>query len=153
MAKAKKNTNKLQNKSQVTVKKKSPKKVVNQIRNIMYICRSCVWSEVEREIDGKRQGAVLLQNIKEMAEQKPLPESIDLRGVFCLNGCLKPCNVSFRARDKYTIRFSGLTTKNAEEILTVAKLYASSKDGNLKNKEIPKALKDRVSVRTPPLRY
>ena len=119
----------------------------------MYICRSCVWSEVEREIDGKRQGAVLLQNIKEMAEQKPLPESIDLRGVFCLNGCLKPCNVSFRARNKYTIRFSGLTTKNAEEILTVAKLYASSKDGNLKNKEIPKALKDRVSVRTPPLRY
>ena len=84
MAKAKKNTNKLQDTPQVTVKKKSPKKVLSQIRNIMYICRSCVWSEVEREIDGKRQGAVLLQNIKEMTEQKPLPESIDLRGVFCL---------------------------------------------------------------------
>ncbi|MBR71692.1 MAG: hypothetical protein CMM30_01970 [Rhodospirillaceae bacterium] len=123
------------------------------VRNIMYVCRSCVWSETNREINGMRQGAVLLEKIKDITKTNSLPEAIDLRGVFCLNGCLSPCNISFRAKDKYTIRFSGLSPNDAANILIVAKLYSDSSNGNLKEEDIPKQLKGKISVRTPPLRH
>ena len=133
-------------------KRAAPKKnpAAGAVRNIMYTCRSCVWTEAQREIDGKRQGTFLLEAINELADKNPLPASIDMRGVFCLNGCLNPCNVSFRARDKYSLRFSRLTPDHAADIVAVAEAYAASGDGNLSDEEIPAELRDKVSVRTPP---
>ena len=116
----------------------------------MYICRSCVWTEANREIDGKRQGKFLLDAVNELVDNKPLPKTVDLRGVFCLNGCKNPCNVSFRARDKFSLRFSHLTPDHAADVVAVAEAYAGSADGDLADSEIPGALQGKVSVRTPP---
>jgi len=116
----------------------------------MYICRSCVWTEANREIDGKRQGKFLLDAVNELVDLKPLPKTVDLRGVFCLNGCKNPCNISFRARDKFSLRFSHLTPDHAADVVAVAKAYADSADGDLSDGEIPDALQGKVSVRTPP---
>jgi len=137
-------------KKPATRKKAPAKSAAATERNIMYICRSCVWTEANREIDGKRQGKFLLDAVNELVDRKPLPKTVDLRGVFCLNGCKNPCNVSFRARDKFSLRFSHLTPDHATDVVAVAEAYAGSADGDLDDSEIPNALQGKVSVRTPP---
>ena len=48
-----------------------------------YICRSCVWSESARERDGKRQGTFLLEAVRDLIEADSLPETLNLRAVYC----------------------------------------------------------------------
>jgi len=137
------------NKNQVNTNKET-KPSSKLTRTIMYTCKSCVWSETKREKNGKRQGEFLIKALDKAEKNNPLPSNVNRRSVFCLNGCLKPCNISFRAQNKYTIRFGKLTTKHADDIIKVAIAYSASKDGNLVDSEIPKSLHDKISVRTPP---
>ena len=96
-----------------------------------YICRSCVWSESARERDGKRQGTFLLDAVQALIEDGPLPETLSLRGVYCLNGCKSPCNVGFRAAGKHHVRFSHLTPDDAPDVLAYARAYQASATGEV----------------------
>lgn len=139
--------------------KRSPKRTgrkakldeLQQRRGTLYVCRSCVWSEAEREKDGKRQGTFLYEAIQSQLEKQALPDKTSIRGVFCLNGCKKPCNVSYRSMDKFGLRFSKLTTENAADVLSTLAAYADSPDGDLAEAEIPEAMRGKMSVRTPPI--
>ncbi len=121
-------------------------------RATLYVCRSCVWSETKRERDGKRQGQFLLDAMHRLLDDKPLPKTLGLRGVFCLNGCKSPCNVGYRAAGKYHLRFSRLTSDNAAEVLALAGHYLASADGDIADEHLPATLRDKLTVRAPPLR-
>ena len=116
-----------------------------------YICRSCVWTQSVRERDGRRQGTFLLEAVRELIEAEPLPETLTLRAVYCLNGCLSPCNVAFRAAGKHHVRFSRLTPENAEDVLAYARAYQASADGEVPEDETPATMRGKMTVRTPPL--
>ena len=116
-----------------------------------YICRSCVWSESARERDGKRQGTFLLEAVQALIEDGPLPETLSLRGVYCLNGCKSPCNVGFRAAGKHHVRFSHLTPDNAADVLAYARAYQASATGEVSEEETPAAMRDKMTVHTPPM--
>ena len=116
-----------------------------------YICRSCVWSESARERDGKRQGTFLLDAVRDMIEAEPLPDTLNLRAVYCLNGCKSPCNVGFRAAGKHHVRFSRLTPENAADVLAYARTYQASTDGDVPEDETPAAMRGKMTVRTPPI--
>ena len=120
----------------------------------MYVCRSCVWSEAQREREGKRHGTFLLEAIRERIAATPLPPNVSLRGVFCLNGCRSPCNVAFRAPGKEGLRFSRLTPENAADVLAFAEIYLASKDGAVMHAGTPEPMRGKVTARTPapPLR-
>ena len=116
-----------------------------------YICRSCVWSESARERDGKRQGTFLLDAVRELIEAEPLPDTLNLRAVYCLNGCKSPCNVGFRAAGKHHVRFSRLTPENAADVLAYARAYRASADGAVPEEETPAPMRGKMTVRTPPI--
>ena len=116
-----------------------------------YICRSCVWSESARERDGKRQGTFLLEAVQELIEAAPLPKTLNLRAVYCLNGCRSPCNVGFRAAGKHHVRFSRLTPENAADVLAYARAYQANAEGDVPEEETPAAMRGKMTVRTPPV--
>ena len=116
-----------------------------------YICRSCVWSQSARERDGKRQGTFLLDAVRALIEADPLPKMLNLRAVYCLNGCLSPCNVAFRSAGKHHVRFSRLSPENAADILAYARAYQASPDGDVHEDETPEAMRGKMTVRTPPI--
>ena len=116
-----------------------------------YICRSCVWSESARERDGKRQGTFLLEAVHDLVEAAPLPEALNLRAVYCLNGCTSPCNVGFRAAGKHHVRFSHLTPENAADVIAYARAYQASKTGEVSEDETPAAMRGKMTVHTPPI--
>ena len=116
-----------------------------------YICRSCVWSESARERDGKRQGTFLLDAVKELIESEPLPKALNLRAVYCLNGCKSPCNVGFRAAGKHHVRFSHLTPDDAADVIAYARAYQASATGEVSDDETPAAMQGKMTVHTPPI--
>ena len=116
-----------------------------------YICRSCVWSESARERDGKRQGTFLLDAVKELIESEPLPKTLNLRAVYCLNGCKSPCNVGFRAAGKHHVRFSHLTPDDAADVIAYACAYHASATGEVSDDETPAAMQGKMTVHTPPI--
>ena len=116
-----------------------------------YVCRSCVWSESARERDGKRQGTFLLEAVKDLIEAEPLPKTLNLRAVYCLNGCKSPCNVGFRAAGKHHVRFSHLTPEYAAEVIDYARAYQASPTGEVSEDETPAALRGKMTVCTPPI--
>ena len=116
-----------------------------------YVCRSCVWSESARERDGKRQGTFLLEAVHELIDAEPLPETLNLRAVYCLNGCKSPCNVGFRAAGKHHVRFSHLTPEYAAEVIAYARAYQASATGEVSEEETPAAMRGKMTVRTPPI--
>ncbi len=116
----------------------------------LYVCRSCVWSEAQRERDGKRQGEFLLEAIKQEIDGTPLPNNSALRAVHCLNGCKSPCNVAFRSPGKHGLRFSRLTPENACDVLSFLSSYRDSEVGDVPETEMPESLRGRLTVRTPP---
>lgn len=116
----------------------------------LYVCRSCVWSEAQREQDGRRQGEFLLEAINQEIERVPLPQNSSLRAVHCLNGCKSPCNVAFRSPGKHGLRFSHLTPDNAGEVLSFLGAYFESEVGDVAEADIPEGLRGKLTVRTPP---
>ena len=116
----------------------------------LYVCRSCVWSEAQREIDDRRQGDFLLEAIKQEIERVPLPQNTGLRAVHCLNGCKSPCNVAFRSPGKHGLRFSRLTPENAGEVLSLLGAYLDSEVGDVPETAVPEGMRGKLTVRTPP---
>ena len=116
----------------------------------LYVCRSCVWSEAQREIDDRRQGDFLLEAIKQEIERVPLPQNTGLRAVHCLNGCKSPCNVAFRSPGKHGLRFSHLTPENAGEVLSFLGAYLDSEVGDVPETAVPEGMRGKLTVRTPP---
>ena len=116
-----------------------------------YVCRSCVWSESARERDGKRQGTFLLEAVRDLVEAEPLPEALNLRAVYCLNGCKSPCNVGFRSAGKHHVRFSHLTPENAPDVIAYARAYQANATGEVSEDETPAAMRGKMTVHTPPI--
>ncbi len=115
----------------------------------MYVCRSCVWSEAEREIDGKRQGTFLVEAIAaRLAAQGA--NGVAMRVVFCLGGCRHPCNVAYRCPGKTALRFNRLTPEDAQALIDFAHTYRASTTGDVPPEARPAALRENLIVRVPP---
>jgi predicted metal-binding protein len=69
--------------------------------------------------------------------------------VECLGGCPRPCTVAFDAPGKWRVRLSGLTARDAADILAAARTYASLPDGRLSDDVLPPALRGRISALSP----
>ncbi|MBM3517930.1 MAG: DUF1636 domain-containing protein [Alphaproteobacteria bacterium] len=115
----------------------------------MYVCRSCVWDHAV-EVDGVRQGALLAEAIEKIYAKWARRGDLNMRVVYCLGGCLNPCNVGFRTRGKYFYRFNKLTPQNAQALIDFAAAYIDSPMGDIPPAELPKGLQGHMVVRVPP---
>ena len=123
--------------------------------NRIHLCQTCardsplVAGEVTR---GARLSAAFLSVLEQapISGQENIRESLSIRRVPCLGGCLSPCNVSFRAPGKSSLRFSHLDEGSALDLLQFATLYVNSQDGDIDITNWPRGLVDKLSARTPP---
>ncbi len=118
-------------------------------RHTMYVCRSCVWSEAEREIDGERQGVFWVNAIGALMDKADV-DGVAMRVVFCLGGCRNPCNVAFRYPGKTALRFNRLTPGDAQALIDFGRLYVASGTGDVPPEARPEALIHNLVVRVPP---
>ena len=132
------------------IKKKSKPISKTKPSSALYVCRSCVWTEEERDRDGKRQGEYLFQNIKKILPSHSNRNNIVIRGVYCLNGCKSPCNVAFRGSDKHGLRYSNLAPTDAKLIVDHFISYSNADKGVVHHSSTPELFHNKLTAKTPP---
>ena len=70
-------------------------------------------------------------------------------GVDCMSGCTRPSTIAFRAPGKTAYLFGDLTGDDLPDLLTFARLYAASADGNLADARPLGALRGKAMARIP----
>ena len=115
---------------------------------VVYVCRTC-----ERNAPPgsgpARAGAALATALRAVLAAKPEADW-NVREVACLNGCLKPCNVSFRGPDRYTYRFSRITGGDLPQIAEFGRRYWREAAGEVSMEKIPEDVRAKLTVCTPP---
>jgi predicted metal-binding protein len=74
-------------------------------------------------------------------------DAVAVRMVECLNTCPNPCAAALREPGKTVIRFGGLVAEDSDALITAAKLYERSLDGDLASEALPQRLRDKVTGR------
>ena len=72
-----------------------------------------------------------------------------VRTTDCMSGCTRPSTCAFRAPGKTAYLFGDLTTDDLPDLLTFARLYAASTDGNLADTRPLGALRTKAIARIP----
>jgi predicted metal-binding protein len=116
----------------------------------LYVCETCVR---DRPVSaGERTlGRQLADAITERLRTLSSASAAVHRVVMCLNGCPRPCNVAMRGARKHGFRLGRLTPDDAPDIVDLFLAYAASPDGDIPPERWPAHLRDKVTMRTPPL--
>ncbi|MFN0042827.1 MAG: DUF1636 family protein [Alphaproteobacteria bacterium] len=112
----------------------------------LFVCRTCVRDR--RVPEGEQTEGAKLYDALEAALAKD-GGGVPLRGTACLNGCPSPCNASVRGHGKALLRFSRLAPEDAPALIRMARLYLRHKTGDLTEKELPEALRAKLTARAP----
>jgi predicted metal-binding protein len=67
----------------------------------------------------------------------------------CMSGCARPSTCAFRAPGKTAYLFGDLTADDLPDLLTFARHYAASADGNLADARVLGALRMKAIARIP----
>ena len=115
----------------------------------LYVCTTCVR---DRPLDAGEQslGALLANAVEDALQHDPVSGELDLLRVPCLNGCLSPCNVAFRASGKFNLRFSRMSAADAPDVVRMLTAYMADPLGDPREASWPPALQGKRTVRTPP---
>ena len=73
----------------------------------------------------------------------------EVRTTDCMSGCTRPSPCAFRAPGKTAYLFGDLTADDLSDLLTFARLYAASSDGNLHDARPLGALRTKAIARIP----
>ena len=71
------------------------------------------------------------------------------REIDCMSGCTRPSTLAFRAPGKTAYLFGDITDADLPDILTFARLYLDSADGNLADARPLGALREKAIARIP----
>ncbi|HEX4043662.1 MAG TPA: DUF1636 domain-containing protein [Xanthobacteraceae bacterium] len=116
----------------------------------LYICETCV-RDLPVGAGDKTLGRQLADAVVERLRTIHSPSSVLHRVVMCLNGCPRPCNVALRGAHKCSLRLGRLTPTDATDVVDFFLEYAASPDGDVPWERWPAKLRDKVTMRTPPL--
>lgn len=111
----------------------------------LLICRTCPRYEQRRPRERGR-GQELAAQAKAHVSRHGGPTVL---AVNCLAGCRNPCNAALDQDGKARLRFSRLEPEHLEDLLAAAELYGRSDDGGIALEDLPPALRDRLSARSP----
>lgn len=111
------------------------------------VCNTCRFSSEEREdADGRRGGALLLEQLRRLAD------GIVIEEMPCLFNCTQFCSIHLRAPGKvgYVLGRFEPTKAAAEAILAFFQLYRESEFGSVPFRQWPEGVKGHFIVRVPP---
>lgn len=69
--------------------------------------------------------------------------------VDCMSGCTRPSTIAFRAPGKTAYLFGDLTAADLADLVTFARAYAASEDGNLPDARLIGGLRFKAIARIP----
>ncbi len=111
----------------------------------VFICRSCR-DEANAE---PRPGSRLVDAVMAKAEET----GVTVRSVNCLANCKRGLSAVLRSANGWSYVFGGLTTGDAEDLLTGARLLAAAPDGLMPWRGRPEPLKRGMVARIPPFDF
>ncbi|SIQ70234.1 Predicted metal-binding protein [Rhizobium sp. RU35A] len=117
-------------------------------RVTVHVCDTC--RSGQEAADAPRDGALLSERTKTLAAEGG--DVIEIRAVACLANCKRGLSASIQSADGWSYVFGDLTTEAAADLLTGARLLATSPDGLMPWKGRPDTLKRGMIARIPPLR-
>lgn len=74
---------------------------------------------------------------------------LEVQEVDCMSGCTRPSSVAFRAPGKTAYLFGEITPDDLPDLLTFARLYLDSADGNLSDARPLGGLRAKAIARIP----
>jgi predicted metal-binding protein len=75
--------------------------------------------------------------------------AVDIGRTDCMSGCAQGSTLAFRAPGKTAYLFGRLTAADLPDLVTFARLYAASPDGNFPDARVLGALRSRALARIP----
>ncbi len=115
----------------------------------IYICGACRPKNASPD-NPERPGKDLAEQLQEAINTEHLNERFHVKIMQCMSVCSRPATVSLVAPGKFTFTVGDLDPKTAtQDIVTFAKLYASSEDGIPAWKDRPVSFQKGVVARTP----
>ena len=94
-----------------------------------------------------RAGSLLAENVRQAAGN----EHITIRTVECLGNCKRRLSAAILRKDCWSYVFGDLSTDSGQDLITGAKLFATSTDGLIPWRGRPDSLKRGLVARIPPL--
>lgn len=113
----------------------------------VFVCRSCR-AQSDPNAD-PRPGAMLTERTVALGTQ----EGVTVRSVNCLANCKRGLSATLRSADGWSYVFGDLSEDSAEDLITGARLLASSADGLMPWRGRPDSLKRGMVARIPPLHF
>jgi len=121
-------------------------------QHVLFVCKACAMVRVEGQAQGKSGGEQLFEQLQELHSDWELRDDFQIKEVECMSACNRSCAVSFVAPGKYTYLFGDLPgSESAAAVLNCAKLYFANPQGYLAWVDRPKALKNGILARIPPV--
>ena len=74
---------------------------------------------------------------------------VEVALVECMSGCTRPSTVAFRAEGKTAYLFGDVTTEDLPDLVTFARMYAESADGNFADARPLGGLRTKAVARIP----
>lgn len=116
---------------------------------LMFVCNTCDRNGAIGP-SGHSAGELLASDIRAHIASVDDTGGWSVRDVACLNGCLRPCNVGFRGRGRFTYRFSRVVDADAAALLRFGAEYWDSAQGMVNDDRIPLVLRTKMTVCMPP---
>ena len=104
--------------------------------HVATVCRSCPAGQ-----------AGLADDLREAFAKGSV--DVELRETDCLSGCTRPSALAFRAQGKTAYLFGEITRADVPGIVTFARLYLDSPDGNLADARPLGLLRTKAMARIP----
>ena len=73
----------------------------------------------------------------------------EVGGIDCMSGCARASTIAFRAQGKTAYLFGDLAVDDLADLITFARLYAASPDGNFADARVLGALRSKAIARIP----
>ena len=115
----------------------------------LFVCRTCV-RDAPIAPNEASKGSIMASRLRTLLREAGLDRRVQMRVVSCLNGCVNPCNIAFRGKEKYSFRFGGLEPDDAAAAIAFAKAYSNHRQGHVPPEEWHEPLRAKLSSKIAP---
>ena len=123
---------------------------MKKTNTLLSICTRC--RDGREDMHENRGGTRLAEEFMKRATEQI---GFNVRGIYCMSQCKRPCVVSFTAADYFTYSFGDIDPECSEHIdalFTFAEMYASAPEGFVLRNDRPEVLRAGILGRYPPIK-
>jgi predicted metal-binding protein len=126
-------------------------KINPMAKHILVVCKACGAKAENDHSNSPADGICLLNKLKELHQQWPRQEELQIETTSCLCICERPCAIAYVGTHKPTYLFGDLDPINSgEDLIRAAELYLDSEDGMVPAYKLPEGLRPCRIARIPP---